>query len=76
MGFFDMLFSGIGSLFSAAVSVVSEVVSTVKTYFAAKEIISKTVYDERDKKQEQIHALNLEIQFLRRKLNENGRITE
>ncbi|MES5465600.1 hypothetical protein [Acinetobacter baumannii] len=71
-----MLFSGIGSLFSAAVSVVSEVVSTVKTYFAAKEIISKTVYDERDKKQEQIHALNLEIQFLRRKLNENGRITE
>ena len=42
MGFFDMLFSGIGSLFSAAVSVVSEVVSTVKTYFTAKEIVTKT----------------------------------
>ncbi|KXO85181.1 hypothetical protein AYK86_05795 [Acinetobacter venetianus] len=76
MGFFDMLFSGIGSLFSVAVGVVSEVVSTVKTYFAAKEIIIKTVYDERDKKQEQIHELNQEIQFLRRKLNENGRITD
>ena len=49
MGFFDMMFSGIGSLFSAAVSVVSEVVSTVKTYFTAKEIVTKTVYDERDK---------------------------
>ena len=76
MGFFDMLFSGIGSLFSAAVSVVSEVVSTVKTYFTAKEIVTKTVYDERDKKQDQIHELNQEIQFLRRKLNESGRITE
>ena len=65
MGFFDMLFSGIGSLFSAAVSVVSEVVSTVKTYFTAKEIVTKTVYDERDKKQDQIHELNQEIQFLR-----------
>lgn len=76
MGFFDMLFSGIGSLFSAAVSVVSEVVSTVKTYFNAKEIVTNTVYDERDKKQDQIHELNQEIQFLRRKLNESGRITE
>lgn len=76
MGFFDMLFSGIGSLFSVAVNVVSEVVSTVKTYFSAKEIITKTVYDERNKKQEKIHELNQEIQFLRRKLNENGRITE
>lgn len=76
MGFFDMLFSGIGSLFSVAVNVVSEVVSTVKTYFSAKEIITKTVYDERNKKQEQIHELNQEIQFLRRKLNESGRITE
>ena len=76
MGFFDMLFSGIGSLFSAAVSVVSEVVSTVKTYFTAKEIVTKTVYDERDKKQDQIPELNQEIQFLRRKLNEAGRITE
>lgn len=50
MGFSDMLFSGIGSLFSAAVSIVSEVVFTVKTYFTAKEIVTKTVYDERDKK--------------------------
>ena len=72
MGFFDMLFSGIGSLFSAVVSVVSEVVSTVKTYFTAKEIVTKTVYDERDKKQDQIHELNQEIQFLRRKLNESA----
>ena len=63
-------------LYSAAVSVVSEVVSTVKTYFTAKEIVTKTVYDERDKKQDQIHELNQEIQFLRRKLNEAGRITE
>lgn len=45
MGFFDMLFSGIGSLFSATVSVVSDVVSTVKTYFTAKEIAAKTVYE-------------------------------
>ena len=50
MGFLDMLFSGIGSLFSVAVNVVSEVVSTVKTYLTAKEIVAKTVYDERDKK--------------------------
>ncbi len=64
MGFFDMLLSGIRSLFSVAVGVVSEFVSTVKTSFAAKEIISKTVYDERDRKQEQIHELNLEIQYL------------
>lgn len=76
MGFFDMLFSGIGSLFSAAVSVVSEVVATVKTYFTAKEIITKTVYDERDKKQNQIHELNQEIQFLRKKIREYGSITE
>lgn len=48
-GLFDMLFSGIGSLFSAAVSVVSEVVSTVKTYFTAKGIAAKTVYDELEK---------------------------
>lgn len=71
-----MLFSGIGSLFSVAVGVVSEVVSTVKTYFTTKEIITKTVYDDRDKKQYQIHELNQEIQFLRRKLNESDRITE
>ena len=54
MGFLDMLFSGIGSLFSVAVNVVSEVVSTVKTYLTAKEIVAKTVYDERDKKQDEI----------------------
>ncbi len=40
MGFLDMLFSGIGSLFSVAVNVVSEVVSTVKTYLTAKEIVA------------------------------------
>lgn len=55
-------------------SVVSEVVSTVKTYFTAKEIVTKTVYDERDKKQDQIH------EFIKKSLvensNESGRITE
>ena len=76
MGFLDMLFSGIGSLFSVAVNVVSEVVSTVKTYLTAKEIVAKTVYDERDKKQDEIHELNQEIQFLRKQIRDHGNITE
>ncbi|MFC6630181.1 hypothetical protein [Acinetobacter beijerinckii] len=63
MGFFDMLFSGIGSLFSVAVNAVSEVVSTVKTYFSAKEIITKTVYDERNKNKKKYMSLIKKFNF-------------
>lgn len=76
MSFFGMLFSGLGSIISAAVDIVSEVVSTVTSIFSSRKIEPKTVYQERDKKQDQIHDLNEEILRLRSRYLDVGYLND
>lgn len=76
MSFFGMLFSGLGSIISAAVDIVSEVVSTVTSIFSSKKIEPKTVYQERDRKQDQIHDLNEEILRLRSRYLDVGYLND
>lgn len=76
MSFFGMLFSGLGSIISAAVDIVSEVVSTVTSIFSSRKIEPKTVYQERDKKQDQIHDLNEEILRLRERYLDIGYLND
>ena len=58
MSFFGALFTGLGSIISAAVDVGSDVVSSVTSILSSRKIEPKTVYRDRDKKQDQIHELN------------------
>lgn len=76
MSFFGMLFSGLGSIISTAVDVVSEVVSTVTSIFSSRKIEPKTVYQERDKRQDQIHDLNEEALRLRERYVDVGYLSD
>lgn len=76
MSFFGALFTGLGSIISAAVDVVSDVVSSVTSIFSSRKIEPKTVYRERDKKQDQIHELNEEILCLRDRYLNIGHLSD
>lgn len=74
MGFFSFLFSGIGALFGAVTEIVSDVVSAVSSVMSlgksSKTI--KTVKEQVSQQQEDIHVLNDEIIYLRKKFKQNG----
>lgn len=76
MSLFGMLFSGLGSIISAAVDVVSDVVSTVASVFSNRRVEPKTVYRKRDKQQDQIHEINEEILFLNERYLNIGYLTD
>lgn len=75
MGFFSALLSGIGTLFGFVAEAVSNVVSMVSSFFSSARTLT-TIHDETRKKQENIHEINDEIAYFKRKYNRNGTLSD